>query len=403
MQNKWMRYLDGYIDIRLYGDYVERLFNMCRSHGIELWNIKRDETSFCCSMAAEDFSRMHPLMRKTGTKVKVLHKNGLSFYIPFLKKRILFFIGIFACLFMLNWVTQYIWAIEYVGNMQISDDELTDFLREEGIHYGMTKASLNCEEKEKQLRAAFPVVTWTSIYFEGTKLYVEVKENEKVTGEHQQSQGMDIMASEDGVISSIITRNGIPQVKAGDTVEKGQILVSGAVPVYDDGQNIVKYQIYEADADITILTKTHFHDRVKEIYPVMIYDRNSRKGYFLDILGWYIESPMFMDSQRSYESVYDKRQVSILGEIYLPVFYGVVDKKPYHIQYCNYEQEQMQNILTEAFEKFILCLQEKGVQIIEKDVKMIKNRNGMEINADLLVIKPTGEKTVLQQENGQEE
>ena len=50
-----------------------------------------------------------------------------------------------------------------------------------------------------------------------------------------------------------------------------------------------------------------------------------------------------------------------------------------------------------------LCLQEKGVQIIEKDVKMIKNRNGMEINADLLVIKPTGEKTVLQQENRQEE
>ena len=81
---------------------------------------------------------------------------------------------------------------------------------------------------------------------------------------------MDIVASEDGVISSIITRNGIPQVKAGDTVEKGQILVSGAVPVYDDGQNIVKYQIYEADADITILTKTHFHDQVKEIYPVMI-------------------------------------------------------------------------------------------------------------------------------------
>ena len=25
---------------------MERLFNMCRSHGIELWDIKRDETSF---------------------------------------------------------------------------------------------------------------------------------------------------------------------------------------------------------------------------------------------------------------------------------------------------------------------------------------------------------------------
>ena len=89
MQNKWMRYLDGYIDIRLYGDYVERLFNMCRSHGIKLWNIKRDETSFCCSMAAEDFSRMHPLMRKTGTKVKVLQWAFILY--SFSKKKDSFF------------------------------------------------------------------------------------------------------------------------------------------------------------------------------------------------------------------------------------------------------------------------------------------------------------------------
>ena len=51
------------------------------------------------------------------------------------------------CLIMLNYVTEYVWAIEYVGNLQVSDDELSDFLAQESIHYGMKKSSINCEEK----------------------------------------------------------------------------------------------------------------------------------------------------------------------------------------------------------------------------------------------------------------
>ena len=51
----------------------------------------------------------------------------------------------------------------------------------------------------------------------------------------------------------------------------------------------------------------------------------------------------------------------------------------------------MEARLLEQFEKFIFSLDEKGVQIIEKDVKIVENKDGMEINGDLLVIKTTGE------------
>ena len=404
MQNKWMHYVNGYIKISLHGDYVEKLFNMCRSHEISLWNIKRNDISYECCVAGRDFVKMHPLMQKTRTKVKVQNKNGLPFYIPFLKKRILFFIGVIGCLTLLNVTTDYIWAIEYVGNVQISDDELTDFLTKEGIHYGMAKESLDCEEKEKQLRAAFPVVTWTSIYYEGTKLYVEVKENDKHFEEKKPSQGMDILSGENGTIVSIITRNGVPQVKAGDTVEKGQILVSGQVPVYDESQSIVDYQIYEADADIKISTICNYTKYINEIYPVVVYqNQKTARGVYVETPWFYIESPVLTQKEHTYETIRQKTQICLLDNIYLPVFYGTILKKEYAIQYCNYTTKDMQNILLEQFEKFILCLQEKGVQIIEKDVKMEKNRKGMKINADLFVIKPTGEKTVLQQEYRQEE
>ena len=35
----------------------------------------------------------------------------------------------------------------------------------------------DCEKEKKRLREKFYDVTWTSIYFEGTKLFVEIKEN----------------------------------------------------------------------------------------------------------------------------------------------------------------------------------------------------------------------------------
>ena len=144
MQNKWIRFIKGCLVIRLGGDYLERFFNMCRLHNIYLWDIRRSEDICYCELYASDFFRLPPLLRKTGTKVKVMKKRGIPFYIPFLKKRIIFFIGVASCLIMLNVVTDYVWAIEYIGNLQISDDELTDFLEEQEIHYGMRKDSLDC-------------------------------------------------------------------------------------------------------------------------------------------------------------------------------------------------------------------------------------------------------------------
>ena len=89
--------------------------------------------------------------------------------------------------------------------------------------------------------------------------------------------------------------------------------------------------------------------------------------------------------------IIQKHQVCLLDNLYLPIYYGNICEKEYHLQYNEYSEEEMRNILNRNFEKIILCLQEKGVQIIEKNVKIKKYNKGMELNANLTVIKPTGE------------
>lgn len=396
MQNKWIQFLKGYLIIQLHGDYIERFLNMCRMHDILLWDIRREERDVCCHMAAKDYFETVPLLKKTGTKATVLHKSGAPFYVPFMKKRVLFFVSLILCLGMLYAVTDYIWAIEYVGNVQISNDELNNFLVSEEIHYGMKKEALNCEETEKNLRACFPNVTWTSIYFQGTKLYVEVKENEKTEPAVQEIRGTNLIAAEAGTVTSIITRNGVPRVKIGDAVETGQILVEGAVPVYDEGQNVIDYQIYNADADISIQTQLEYQEQLEKTYPRIQYTGNIHKSIFLEVYGYHMESPVLGKHYQSCEKVTQKHQVCLLDNLYLPVYYGNICEKEYHLKYLEYSEEEMKNQLNDNFEKFILCLHEKGVQIIEKDVKIRKNKKGMELIANLSVIKQTGKEEAIQ-------
>ena len=46
----------------------------------------------------------------------------------------------------------------------------------------------------------------------------------------------DIAAACDGYIKNVITKNGKQLVKAGDTVNAGDVLISGTVPVFREGE-----------------------------------------------------------------------------------------------------------------------------------------------------------------------
>ncbi len=409
MQNGYLRYIKGCVAVRLCGGSVERFLNICRQHGIFMWNIRRADGEACvCEVRAADFKRMIPYLKKTGTRAKIIKKTGIPFYFPFFKKRIIFFAGVAGCLAALNFTMDYVWAVEYVGNVQISDDELSDFLDGENIHYGAKKDSISCEEEEKRLRERFPNVTWTSIYFEGTKLYVEIKENEKSEPVSSQVEGTDIVADESGEIVSIITRNGVPNVKAGDIVDVGDVLVSGSVPVYNEEQEVSGYQIYDADADIYIKTELDYHSEQKRAYSLAVYTDNDASVGFLEAFGYHIDAMwvydlFFADDEYSHEIITEKKQLVLLDGIYLPVYYGKITKKEYYIKYMAYTDEELKKLLSSELDKFISDLEQKGVQIVEKNVRIEGKGEAMEMNGTLLAVKPTGVSSAIEIEIKEQE
>ncbi len=83
------------------------------------------------------------------------------------------------------------------------------------------------EDLEKAIRNEFPIVTWTSVKVDGSKLLIQIKENELLKEEDQTKEqvkatekGFDLVAQTDGTIVSIVTRSGVPLVQEGQEVKK---------------------------------------------------------------------------------------------------------------------------------------------------------------------------------------
>lgn len=387
----FFRFLRGYLRIRVWGYSPERFMNLCCNHNILLWDIEKcSEDSYNMNISLNGYFQIRPFVRKTGTKVAVLSKFGLPFFIPHLKLHSFFLIGIVGTFLFLFWTTGYVWKIEMTGNNELQTKELMDFLEERNIKIGSKKDIVRVEELEKAIRTEFPNITWTSVQLEGTKLWIQIKENDKIlTVEEKTKEACDLVAEKDGIITSIITRNGVPMVKAGDEVKAGDILVSGRVPIYNDAGEVINYQLYAADADVYLECSYQFQATMPISYILHDYTGKEYKSIYLKLFDKEISFPDYREKENC-DVTENRKQLEALDQWFLPFFYGIDSYTEYNPVKAKYTKEEVKEHLGEKINIFIRSLEEKGVQFIEKDVKIEKGNLQWRAVADFLVIEKTG-------------
>lgn len=252
----WIQYIRGYVVIKVWGYSVERLLNLCGNHDILVWEIEDHGDYHTMHVSIDGFFALKPLLKKTGTRVAVLHRCGVPFFMSKMLARKIFVAGLFCCILFWSLTSRFIWDIRIEGNLSLTEDVLLDYLEERGIHPAMKKSELQIEPLEQALREDYDLITWTSARLKGTTLLISIKENDMpaydTEAQAKDERGMDLIASKDGLVTYIITRKGVPLVAQGQSVQAGDVLVSGAIPVYNEDTTVRKYQFVEADADIIL-------------------------------------------------------------------------------------------------------------------------------------------------------
>lgn len=402
----FIKYLKGYVMIRVSGYSPERFMNLCKNRGILLWDVQNCGEYYRMCVSISGFFRMKACLQKTKTKAAIEQKCGLPFLVPKMKKRKFFGIGLFLCLIFLTGMSQFVWAIDIKGNYQVTEDVLLDFMKEEGITYGVYRKRVDIEALEKAIREHYDIVTWTSARLVGTRLEVQIKENEylqenimvKVTDEYEQS---DLIADRDGVIVKMVTRAGIPKKAVLDEVVKGEVLVSGSVPIFNEDATVRRYEFVNADADIYIRSSYPVQEVLPVDYQMKSYTGQHKKEHFVQILEKECRLPARIRYLKS-DCVVEKKQLQILPNLYLPVFYGNYNYREYVLLEKKYTQEEACDILQKRLEKLIANFDEKGVQIIEKNVKIVKNSKNYMLQGNFIMIERCEVRTGIEETMPQE-
>ena len=91
-------------------------------------------------------------------------------------------------------------------------------------------------------------------------LVVEIREGDTKLSEETSKAACSLFSTVDGIVESVVTRQGTPLIKSGEEVKKGQELIFGIVNITDDSQEVVRYEYVQADADVYVRYTIDYYD-----------------------------------------------------------------------------------------------------------------------------------------------
>ena len=253
-------YLRGYVIIIVEGFFIEKFINICARRRIHLWDVRiQRERRVTARVSISGFRLIRPVARKTGCRVRLLKKRGLPFVFSKYRRRKAFFAGAVLFFVLINVLASFVWSIEITGNEKLDTVFLENALAANGIKTGALKYRIDTRRAVDRMMLEIGRLSWISINIKGTKVKVQVRERKDIPEIVPRHIPCDIVAQKDGIIRQVIAKEGIEAVAEGDTVKKGQVLISGRVPVKGDE----KYRLVHALG--TVRARTWYEDEA----PVM--------------------------------------------------------------------------------------------------------------------------------------
>ena len=206
---------------------IERLIRQAGEMEITLQGLRRIGMRKISGMVSEDdLPRLMELAQSGGWRFESGKRRGAGKWLDTLKRRWMLAAGCLLAAICLGVASQLVWRIELI-DAGIYEADLRGYLEVLEVRPLRWKRSFDLSAIRDSLEWRYPEVAWIECGFRGMTLTVTVVEG-VASGEALTHLGSgDVVAARDGVVESIITLSGTPQVKAGQTVRAGQVLILG--------------------------------------------------------------------------------------------------------------------------------------------------------------------------------
>jgi len=148
------------------------------------------------------------------------HKLGLS-------------AGLCVSLLLIILSSLLVWDVRIEGNSDVPESTVEEMLEECGFGVGRLWLLSDRSAIETELLKSTDRITWVNINKRGTVAYVKIIESEPDAHSAPESPVAysNVVATADCVIEEITVTRGTAEVAVGDVVRRGDILISGLIPI----------------------------------------------------------------------------------------------------------------------------------------------------------------------------
>ena len=235
--------LMGFRILSVEAAYAAPLLELCRRHTIpydDFTNGRDGEITLRFTRPAA--RRVETICKAYGIPLTLRGEGGLPRLLHRLGHRPGLLVGCILGLGLYLAASGIFWDIRISGNTTLSDRTLRESLEDCGLSVGTPLRGFEADVTENRILLLDDRLAWVSINRKGTVAYVEVREAVK-TPEAEDTHPRDMVAARDGVIEYVELEAGNVRVKAGQTVHRGQVLVSG---IYDSQQTGIRVEAARA-------------------------------------------------------------------------------------------------------------------------------------------------------------
>ncbi len=207
---------------------IARFINMCAADKICLFNIRKSGEKLTASTYLSSLERLFECAGRLGLEVTVTKRYGIPELFRRYKKRTGLFIGAAVFVLFIIGTQNFIWTVDVSGNSGVTTEQLLNAVNDAGVGFGTLKRKVNYDNIEAYLMTRFDNIAWVAVNIVGTRLHIEINEGDeapKITA--NETEPRNIVAKKDGIITGMAVYMGQKEVKQGDVVAEGDILVNG--------------------------------------------------------------------------------------------------------------------------------------------------------------------------------
>ena len=247
-------------------------------------------------------------------------------------------IGVILSVILLFLSSRLIWDVRVDGGADIYDESILASLGELGLCAGACVTEEDLAKMEVEMLLRFDEIGWINLYKKGAVVYAGIVMRES-TDEAQKKDGYaNIVAEYDGVVEQMIVKEGVALVEAGDTVFRGQTLISGVIPTELGGGFCYAKGSVTARRAETVSVTVLQNEEKKEIVS------SSSGGYSIEIFGFTINILKKYGNRAEGCDIIEKKHTLCIGGKRLPISFAAYTVSDYLTKPSNLSQGEMMSL-----------------------------------------------------------